>query len=798
MLHKTSGENLAADNRELNLFNKINDIILRNHDEFELYTEVCNCIMQWGGYKLTWICHKPDANAGQTITSLAQAGARDYLEEIKISRDDPGLSKGPTAIALNTDKTFVNNDITHTTNFGPWPEIAKKYGICSVLVLVLDLGKGKKGAISIYSGNIDAFDEHEVYMLERLAANLSIAVQNIENRNILIESENRFRSAFEDAAIGMGLVSPAGKWIKVNRSIYEMLGYTEQELLSLTFQEITHPEDLEKDVELLYKTLRGEIDTYRMEKRYFHKNGNIVWINLNASLVRGADKQPLYFISQIENITERVESQLKFQNLVENFIVGVYILKNGKFVYVNQTFLEETGYAEEELINMPFDKLVYKDDLEHVKKIIDARANGLIDTARYEVRIVKKDAQPLWFEILGSTTTYKGAPALMGTIVNISERKAVYEELIKSEANLRSIFDSTDVSYLLLDTKYNIVSLNQQMTDIYQINVGITLKEGDNLIGLITPERQQNRRELFDGVVQTKKPSGYETSFTNNGFTRHFAASVFPIVVGDETIGICISTIDVTEAKNALENLKAANKNLQKKTKELEVSNTELEQFAYVASHDLQEPLRMVNSFLTQLEKKYGDTLDEKGKKYIYFATDGAKRMRQLILDLLEFSRVGRMESSPEEVDFTNLINEVLALFRRNIEELGAKIQFDGPPTLRIYKTPLRQVLQNLLANALKYHKPGIAPVIEISAKETSANLQFSIKDNGIGIDPEYFDQIFIIFKRLHNRDIYPGTGMGLAITKKIVESMGGRIWVDSREGEGAVFHFTIPKETKL
>ncbi len=365
----------------------------------------------------------------------------------------------------------------------------------------------------------------------------------------------------------------------------------------------------------------------------------------------------------------------------------------------------------------------------------------------------------------------------------------------QSEANLRSIFNTTNVSYLLLDTHYRIISLNQQMKDVYRTAAGIELKEGDNFIGLLLPEKRENAQAGYDRIIQTNRSEDYETTYERNGRCWHYLANVKPIHDGKKVIGICISAIDITERRNALENLKSAHIDLQKKTKELELSNTELEQFAYVASHDLQEPLRMVTSFLTQLEKKYGHVLDEKGKKYMYFATDGAKRMRQLILDLLEFSRVGRMEDNPEEVDFNSLVNEVLALYRRNIEQLRARIRCVGLPTLRIYKTPVRQVFQNLLGNALKYHQPGLAPLIEISSRETLAGFEFSIKDNGIGIDPEYFEQIFIIFKRLHHREIYSGTGMGLAITKKIVESMGGRIWVESSEGEGAVFYFTIPKD---
>jgi len=615
----------------------------------------------------------------------------------------------------------------------------------------------------------------------------------------LIESENRFRRAFEDSAIGMGLTSieedSMGQWLKVNKSLCEMLGYTEQELLSRTFMQITHPDDLARDLAAQDRILQGESDTYRLEKRYIHKDGSFVWINLNVSIIRGKDKKPIYLVAQIENITDKVESQIKFRNLVENFNVGVYILQNGKLVYVNPRVLEESGYTEQEIINMPFEKFIYKDDLKFVRETIEAREKGLLDTVRYEARIVKKDGQPLWYEIIGSTTVYHGAPALMGTMVNVSERKAVHEELIKSEANLRSIFDTTDVSYLLLDTKYNIIALNQQMRDIYNDNVGITLKEGDDLIGVIVPERREKTREIYDNVLLTKKPSGYEAAFTNNGVNKHFAASVFPIMVEDNVIGICISTIDVTTTKNALEKLKDANENLEKKAKELELSNSELEQFAYIASHDLQEPLRMVSSFMTQLERKYGDVVDDKGRQYIHFAVDGAKRMRQIILDLLEFSRVGRGENDIEAVNFNKLISDILPLYRRQVDEEQAKIVVGHLPTIHTYKTPLRQVFQNIIGNSLKYKMAGKAPVIEISCKENKTHFEFSVKDNGIGIAPEYFDKIFIIFQRLHNKDEYSGTGMGLAITKKIIESLGGKIWVESSEGNGSTFYFTLLKK---
>lgn len=252
---------------------------------------------------------------------------------------------------------------------------------------------------------------------------------------------------------------------------------------------------------------------------------------------------------------------------------------------------------------------------------------------------------------------------------------------------------------------------------------------------------------------------------------------------------------DITERKANESRLLEMNANLQKHAKELAMSNADLEQFAYVASHDLQEPLRMVTSFLTQLEKKYTNIIDEKGKKYIAFAVDGAKRMRQIILDLLEFSRVGRTEDDKEEVDMNSLIEEIKILFRKQVEESNAVITLDKLPVINNYKSPIRQVFQNIIGNALKYTKDKSGCKIHVSVEDKKNEWQFCISDNGIGIDPEFHNKIFIIFQRLHNKDEFSGTGMGLAITKKIIENQEGKIWVDSEEGKGCNFYFTILKK---
>lgn len=202
----------------------------------------------------------------------------------------------------------------------------------------------------------------------------------------------------------------------------------------------------------------------------------------------------------------------------------------------------------------------------------------------------------------------------------------------------------------------------------------------------------------------------------------------------------------------------------------------------------------MITSFLTQIEKKYNDLLDEKGRQYIFFAVDGAVRMRRIILDLLEFSRVGRTDLKMDTIDMNELVTEVVQLNRTIIEEKSAQINWSRLPVILFPRTAMQQVIQNLVSNALKYQPLDQVPKIVIKAEELPNEWQFSVSDNGIGIDPKFFDKIFILFKRLHGKESYSGTGLGLAICKRIIENYKGNIWVDSSPGKGSTFYFTIPK----
>ena len=250
---------------------------------------------------------------------------------------------------------------------------------------------------------------------------------------------------------------------------------------------------------------------------------------------------------------------------------------------------------------------------------------------------------------------------------------------------------------------------------------------------------------------------------------------------------------DITDRRRSELMLQQLNEDLKKRAAELATSNAELERFAYIASHDLQEPLRMVSSFLQLLQKRYQGQLDEKAGQYIHYAVDGAERMKALILDLLEYSRVGSSKESFGPVSMDAVMAEVGDIFREKIIATRASIEIGLLPVVHGDKVQLTQLVQNLVGNALKYHSDE-PPVIRVSGKEEPGYWKFSVADNGIGIDPLFFEKIFIIFQRLHNKSDYSGTGIGLAICKKIVERHWGRIWVESTPEQGSIFYFTITK----
>jgi PAS domain S-box-containing protein len=360
------------------------------------------------------------------------------------------------------------------------------------------------------------------------------------------------------------------------------------------------------------------------------------------------------------------------------------------------------------------------------------------------------------------------------------------EALRESEQRFQATFDqaAVGIAHTGLDGRWLLV--NQRYCDI----VGHTREEllQQSCRDLTHPDdlemSLENMRRVLSGEART---CSTEMRYLRAAGSHTWVCETWSLVrgaSGDPDYLISILE-DITPRKQAQDELGQT-------MQELARSNAELEQFAYVVSHDLQEPLRMVSSYVQLLAKRYQDRLDSDANDFIAYAVDGATRMKKMITDLLAYSRVGRQGEEFAPIACEAVLNEARANLEAAIAESSAELSHGPLPTVRGNAHLLSHLFQNLIGNAIKFHSQE-PPQVHVSAVQKKKEWEFSVRDNGIGLDPQYADRIFMVFQRLHRRDEYPGTGIGLAISRKIVEHRGGRIWVESEPGKGATFRFTIP-----
>ena len=360
--------------------------------------------------------------------------------------------------------------------------------------------------------------------------------------------------------------------------------------------------------------------------------------------------------------------------------------------------------------------------------------------------------------------------------------------LRESEAQFRELFDCAPVAYHELDKDGVVRWVNRAECALLGYEAGEML--GRPIWEFAPAGDRGASREAIGRKLSGEQP----LTPVQRRYTRRDGGELW-VEIHDalvcnatgETTGIRTALLDITEHKHMAQAMEVHAAKLAR-------SNTELERFAYVASHDLQEPLRMVASFTQLLSKRYSGKLDETADRYIEYAVDGAKRMQHLIADLLAYSRVNNKEIELRQADSEALMVAAVQNLRVTIEESGASVDWDQLPEVWVDQTQFIQLFQNLVGNAIKFRQKETAPQIYISAEDSGAEWLFSVKDNGIGIDPRHADRVFQIFQRLHTRAEYPGTGIGLAVCQKVVERHGGKIWVESEPGAGSNFRFTIPK----
>jgi PAS domain S-box-containing protein len=418
-----------------------------------------------------------------------------------------------------------------------------------------------------------------------------------------------------------------------------------------------------------------------------------------------------------------------------------------------------------------------------------ARAAGLGELVRdEEIEVARGDGGRRVYSVsAGPILDEEGtAYAAAATFIDITARRTAEDAVHSSEERLRHAARSIPQVFAIFDRSGRYLFLNEAGTRF----VG---RRAEDLIGRTDREVFGLRgapawARLIRETVGTLKQSGGEFRAAGaDGNEQVLVASCLPLIEEDGDCGeVLLIAQDVTSERRAA----AA---LEEYAAELARSNDELQQFAYVASHDLQEPLRSIVSFVQLLERRYRGQLGDDADEMIGYIVEGGSRMQDLINDLLAFSRVATRGQAFAALSLDEAVSDALLDLRCVVAEGGAEVRYGGLPTVWGDRRQLVQVFENLISNAIKFRRPDVQPEVTISAVRDRRMWHVMVADNGIGIEPEYFERIFVIFQRLHTRDVYPGTGIGLAVVKKIVERHGGRVWIDSVPGEGSVFHLTLP-----
>ncbi|XZF14068.1 sensor histidine kinase [Chitinophagaceae bacterium MMS25-I14] len=489
----------------------------------------------------------------------------------------------------------------------------------------------------------------------------------------------------------------------------------------------------------------------------------------------------------MENDLLKIARLNKMVEEIEDYAI-LLLDRKGNIENWNKGAEKIKGYKASEIIGKNFETFYTTEDRKNGRPTLLITTAAEKGSVRDEGWRVRKDGTCFWGSVV-ITAIHDDEGAVIGftkVTRDLTAQKENHERLKASEERYtRMVAEVQDYAIISLDTEGNIENWNSGAEKIK----GYKPEEiiGKNFRTFYTEkDRQDKFPESFLARARENGRAQHEGWRVRKDGTYFWGSVVITALHDDEgnVIGFSKVTRDLTERKLAEETQ-------QKYLEQLETRNREMEQLAYIASHDLQEPLRTINNFLDLFRIKYSHIVDEKGKMFIDVIMQSTGRMKELIKGVLDYSILG-INQDIKEIDCNHLLQDVLKDLSLSISSTGASINVDPLPVIHGYNIELRQLFQNLISNAIKFRKPDTAPVINISANKSFDKWLFTISDNGIGIDNSVFHKIFLIFQRLHSRDQYPGTGMGLAYVKKIVELHNGKIWIDSQPGKGSTFYFML------
>ena len=634
--------------------------------------------------------------------------------------------------------------------------------------------------------------------------NLAIARDVTERKRAeerMREAERRYQAIFDNPLSMVFVHDEKGVFLDANDYALERLGCRREDLGNVSFQEMLQVEDALLALQAVSEAMIQGYMNKPVELRVKTKAGETMWLETYGYKLE-QDGEHFQCLAIVRDVTESKraeealrESEQRYRLLAENITDVIWTLDTTlKTTYVSPSVTRQRGYTVEEAMALPLEKQTSPETMDMIRRVIAEELalefSGQADSAgwrRGEGIAYRKDGAEFWVEVTASFLRNPEGQVVgvMGVTRDITERKKAEEALRESEERFRTLIENAQdgISIAEPDGTMRYVSTSTERI------LGFKPEElvGKNVTEFLHPDDVYNAfepRPRLLGEPETLMSQIYRLRH-KDGSWRVIEATNKNLLEDPKVRGIVSNFRDITERKEGEESLA-------RYAAELMCSNKELEQFAFIASHDLQEPLRLMRIYVQLFAKRYQGKLDSDADEFVGYIVSSARRMQELIDGLLAYSLVVVPGKEVQEVDCEATLDRALGSLHTAVEESGVVVTHGSLPHVIGDGLQLEQLFQNLIDNAIKFRSED-TPRIHVSAEEKAGEWIFSVQDNGIGIDPEFAERIFVVFKRLHREEDYPGAGVGLTLCRKIVERHNGRIWVESEAGKGAKFRFTIP-----
>ncbi len=611
--------------------------------------------------------------------------------------------------------------------------------------------------------------------------------ERIATQKALLESEERHRQIVEVTPDAV-LIHMFERIVFANKAAVQIFGAkTMNDLIGLDPLDLI-PADLHDIVNSRRRQIAEEGAVSVMESRRIRLDGSefaaeisgcrYIWEGSPATL------------SIVRDVTDRAEAERaraaleeRYSKILELMPEATFVHAGGTIRYVNPAAVSMFGARNaEDLVGRRIMDFVHPDEHNRVRKWREVVREG-VTTPVSDYRRLRVDGSEFDSRATGTVIDWQGETGFLVIARDITDELAAQRALRESEDRHRTITEATPDA-IIVHADRKIVFANRAAADMFRVDepsdlygrMALELIHADDREMVLQSHHNLEPSQIISPmIIRRLRDDGevFHSETIRSGYVWNGRQATMAVIR------------DITERYEIEEKIRAY-------TEELERTNEELERFAYVASHDLKEPLRMVSSFCGLLQERYGEQLDEQGKEFIRFAVDGAKRMQGLIEDLLKLSRTGTADLVVAPVDLSEVLEAVEANLASQIEGEGASLRFEALPTVIGDRTLLIQLFQNLVSNAIKFRSDA-SPLVTVETNRRGDEVVCSVSDNGIGLDPKHHERVFEVFKQLHARGDFEGNGIGLSICKKVVERHGGRIWVDSMPGEGTSFWFTLP-----